>query len=624
MSFRGEETLPASLATLVRQLDGGGADAPPDILSPVAAAQELKAVSAAVLAGRGAPYKADCASLKIDLQQSFGCLGPASKTLHATVIDDFRKQVARLDDLVADGAGARVLHRDAEILLRELGSDASLVAAFDDAVAAFESGAFVGRCETRLRYLKSVVEAAGHDWLERARRLHDALAGSYSALDAAAALDPPHVGERLHLDEAGLSVDERLWLCRTILPAKAKLGPVVVWLVYANAFVAGMHVRNGPVEFYDSRIWPAVLDGKWPGNPGWTQPPELAHSSADLFFHGVPDQDFAMVRVSLDGPVATARARARSLARAALELTGWQSDWVLMEGECAFADDWFGSTGFTDPRERALNVPSSPMLDPAAHVLDDLDSNLLERLAAGDEPAAELLADTRWRRTITGVPDAEHRVALVVALFERALVPSAVRSDKWYGACQRCFELLLSFDDIERHVRDAGDCGVHAVGHMPDRRDDFLALERTLIAHGRGTSYSVRLKEVIRAAAPLRAHLEPASMEARMLKEVEERTRDGAAAAAWVSESRKRFERLLARTRRQRNAITHGTRTVPAVLETVEPFLDRVAGRLIGALHYCVAERRDLTTELQSWRVVRLKRHDDLAAGGDPEGVVWS
>ena len=83
-----------------------------------------------------------------------------------------------------------------------------------------------------------------------------------------------------------------------------------------------------------------------------------------------------------------------------------------------------------------------------------------------------------------------------------------------------------------------------------------------------------------------------------------------------------RFQRLLARARRERNAITHGIRTVPAVLETVEPFLDRLAGRLIGALHSCVAERRDLTTELQSWRVARLERQEELAAGAAPERLV--
>jgi hypothetical protein len=86
--------------------------------------------------------------------------------------------------------------------------------------------------------------------------------------------------------------------------------------------------------------------------------------------------------------------------------------------------------------------------------------------------------------------------------------------------------------------------------------------------------------EVIRLASNLRQHLEPRSMQERMVAEVEQRTADGAATATWLDESRRRFDQLLARARRQRNAITHGTRTVPDVLVSVEPFLSRLAGLL--------------------------------------------
>jgi hypothetical protein len=51
----------------------------------------------------------------------------------------------------------------------------------------------------------------------------------------------------------------------------------------------------------------------------------------------------------------------------------------------------------------------------------------------------------------------------------------------------------------------------------------------------------------------------------------------------------------IARARRQRNAITHGARAVPEALETVEPFLDRVAGLLIGASVRRFDERRELS-----------------------------
>src|SRR6266536_1703469 len=101
------------------------------------------------------------------------------------------------------------------------------------------------------------------------------------------ALDPPHVGEPTHIDEAGLSVEERLYLCETIVTAEPPIGDAVVWMVYASARLSQVYLQKGPVEFYDHGIWSAVVAGSWPGNPGWTQPPELAHPFSSLFFHGL-------------------------------------------------------------------------------------------------------------------------------------------------------------------------------------------------------------------------------------------------------------------------------------------------------------------------------------------------
>jgi hypothetical protein len=624
LSFAGEDTLPLWLATLVRQLEDGGAQAPPEQLSPVTALQELLAVTGAMIAGHRAPYPDDRTSLRDDVLRSFDVLGPMSTALHRTASGDFRQLVARLKDLLDDVAGAHVIRAAANVLLAELASPASRVAAFADCVQVFRDGEFVGGCETRLRYLRTVVEAAGHEWSERARRLHEALADDYALLWVHGALDPPHAGEFRHIDSAGLSVDERLCLCEAIVAAAASARPVVVWLAFANAHTSRFYLRKGPLEFYDSRIWPAVLAGDWPGNPDWTQPAELAEREVAHFLDGLPDENFVMVRVALEHVSSeSARERARDLARAAIELTGWESDWVLMEGAAAHAGSgWFGTMGFTDPRERATRNAGNPLLDAVADTLADVEDDLLQRLADGEATATALLADTRWRRAVARLPDAEHRVALVVGLFERVLVPSAVGSDKWYGACARYFELLFAFDDVEAQIADAGQYGVHAVSRDHAARDDFLRFDRAIMEHPRGLSFRVRREEVIRLAPTLREHVPAGSMEERMLSEVEQKTADGPAIAAWLGTSRMRFERLLARAKRQRNALAHGTRAVPGVLGTVEPMLDYLAGRLIGAVQYCAVEQRDLIAELERWRLVRLQKLDALVGGAEPQSLV--
>ena len=624
MSFAGEDTLPVWLATLVRQLQDGGAQAPPEQLSPVTALEELLTVTGAMIAGHDAPYADDRASLKDDVLRSFEALGPASAALHRTASGDFRQLAARLDKLLDDVAGAHVLRAAANVLLAELASGPSRVAAFADCVQAFRDGEFVAVCETRLRYLRTVVEAAGHEWSERTHRLHEALADDYALLWAHGALDPPHAHELLHIDSAGLSVDERLCVCEAIVAAAPSTRPVVVWLAFANAHVSRFHLRKGPIEFYDSRVWPAVLAGDWPGNPDWTQPAELADPDAARLLADLPDENFVMARVALEHASSeSARERARDLVRAAIELTGWESDWVLMDGAAAHAGSgWFGTMGFGDARERASRDAGNPLLDPVADTLADVEDELLQRLADGEATVSALLADTRWCRAVARVPDPEHRVALVVALFERVLVPSAVGSDKWYGACARYFELLFAFDDVEAQIRDAGEYGVHTVSRDPAARDDFLRFDRAIIEHPRGLSFRVRLDEVIRLAPTLRQHVPAGSVEERMLAEVEQKTNDGPALAAWLGASRTRFARLLARAKRQRNAVSHGTRAVPGVLATVEPMLDYLAGRLIGAVHYCAVEQRDLIAELERWRLVRLQKLDALAAGAPPQSLV--
>ena len=621
-TFAGESSIPGWLATLARQLREGGAQAPPETLSPASTLQELLAITGSMATGHGTPKDEDRKSLKADIFASLASLGSASAALHKTAIGDFRKQVERLPALLDDLAGAQGLRAHARVLLGELTADESRIAAFQDCVDAFESGEFVGVCETRVRYLRTVLEASGHDWSERARLLLDALAGRESTLLRLGALDPPHLKVEFH-DEAGLSTEERLVLCHAILTEKPRRGRVIVWLCYASASLSVLHLHRGPIEFYDGRIWPNVLADTWSGNPTWRQPEELKESDAHLFLDGVPNKDFVMVRVTLeDVPVAEARQRGRDLARAALDLIGWDSDWVLMNGEAAYASSWFGTTRFTDPREEAVRLAGlTTLTDPAADALAELEPDLLQRIADGEEAALEFIADTRWRHSVAQLPDQEHRISLAVALFERALVPSSVGTGKWYGACRHYFEALLAFDDVTSQIWDAGYYGVQALQRTPQGQSQLATFERAIIEDTGRFSFNVRFDEVLRQAPTLRSHLDPGSMEARMLAEVEQHTQDGAAVARWLDAAFRRVRCLLARARRQRNAITHGTRTVPEVVESVEPFLSKIAGRLIGARHYCVVTDLDLTTQLQAWRLLRLKRRDQLAAGASPENL---
>jgi hypothetical protein len=613
LTFSGEETLPQWAATLVRQLGDGGGSAPPDVLSPVPLLEEVVSIIDGMTRGHEPPQPADRKSLRDELMLACASLGPTTEALHATTLKNFRREAGRLDTKLEKVQSAVPIVPLANVLLDELASADSRACAFEDCVAAFRDGASADECEIRLRQLRSFVQRAGHNWADRAKLVRDALADRISAKVAAGEDPPGDAGA--WISPAGMTLEERLELATTILRAEPQRNDAVVWLAYANAAIEPLYLTKGPLEFYDGRIWSAAFAGNWPGNPTWTQPPELADPDAEMFFRGMPDSDFVVVRVALaDALAAEAADRARELAAAALALTGWEHEWVLLRGEPTYTTHWFGSTGFLDPR--LLPSTSNPLLDPVSSQLATVDEDLLDRLV-NDEPAAkELTDDVRWRRDASAAPSRDHRVALYVTLIERIVPAASPKGAQWHEIAGYYLRTLLALDDLSERVRDAGETSVHR--RISGAARDTFAYASEIVEHRGRNAFTVHADRVLAHIDDLIAYAEPETMEARMLAEVKERMADGPSALAWFVECEVRFERLLGRARRQRNAITHGTRTVPEVVASIEPFLDRIAGRLIGALHASVAEHAQLATQLERYRAIWQKRKAALGAGGDP------
>jgi hypothetical protein len=485
-------------------------------------------------------------------------------------------------------------------------------------VAAFEGLAPVDECELRLRQLRSFVVRAGHDWTERAKLMLDALADRLNAQIAAGA-EPP-TDPSAWIKPAGMTLEERIVLAKSLLSAMPPRGDVVVWLAYANATIERSYLSKGPLEFYDWRIWPAALEGEWPGNRNWQQPAELAHPDASGRFDGLPKKDFVVVRVALtDVPTTEAADRARELVDAALALTGWEAEWVALRGATAVAAHWFGTMGFVDPR--TVSPWSTPLLDPVTSELAGVDDDLLERLSAGDQAAKELVDDVHWRRNASAAPSRDHRVALAVTLIERILPPTSPAGGAWYDVTSYYLKTLLALDELSGRVSDAGETTVH--GRISGHRDEPFVHANEIVEHHGRNAFRVHQDRVVARIDELVAYAEPGTMEARMLAEVKTRMTDGPTALAWLVECEVRFECLLARARRQRNSITHGTRTVADIVSSVEPFLDRIAGRLVGALQASVEEKTHLPTQLASYKTWWDKQKAALAAGGDPAAELF-
>jgi hypothetical protein len=608
-TFLGEDLLPTWLRALVRELPHGGAEAPAAPFAVIPLLQELVAITDAVAQGKEPLFPQDRASLNADIQQALAALGSEAAKTGRSAIAEFRQN--DLSKLLDQAAGAKKLRAATLALMLDLTSRDGRAAAWQDCVDAFASGNDAGECETKLRHLSSLFEAAGFDWPERAKAISEVI--SLSTLFIHPSFDP-----------ATVSVDDRLADAETVVREEITASAdTVVWVAFANAAVADLLVTKGPLEFYDSRIWSAVLTGNWPGSPSWKQPPELANPRATSHLDGLPADDFVMARVSLsNAPLAEVRDQARNLAQAAVELTGAEreSEWVLLDGAAAFTGDWWGSAWFSDPRE--VRFPTPALMSPVADGIGEIDDDLVRRIAIGDPDARDLVADLRWFKNTTALPDPEQRLALLVSLIERLLVPAAIEGDKWYGAAQHYFDYLLAFDDVQQAIWDAIYYGVNRARRSQALPPVVQQVAANLVKITGRNRIDVDLKGGIQQTSALLPHVEPDSIEERMLKEVDRRTADGPSAAAWIEATRADVQRLLARARRQRNAATHGTRTVPAVVASVEPFLTKLVGRLIGAQHLCVEQRLDLIAELERWRLARIQRTDQLHSGGVPHGLL--
>jgi hypothetical protein len=175
---------------------------------------------------------------------------------------------------------------------------------------------------------------------------------------------------------------------------------------------------------------------------------------------------------------------------------------------------------------------------------------------------------------------------------------------------------LLALDDLAQRVSDAGQTAVH--GRMAMREGKAFPYISEVIEQRGRNSFRVHHDRILARVDDLLAFVEPETMEARMLVEVKSRMANGPTALKWLDECEQRFDRLLARACRQRNAVTHGTRTISEVVSSIEPFLDRIAGRAIGALQRSVEDRQELSVQLETWKVSREKSKALLSAGGDP------
>lgn len=616
--------LPEYLRALRGQLGDGGAQAPPEVLGPVTALDELLAVTEAATDGPGPPRsEADRVSLRDDIFGAFKSLGPESGRHLGPAWKTFAGDVAQLPKSLMQPAGARAVRGGAQAVRSILVGADSAQAAWDDVVTAFESDDDAELCELRLRQLREVVEARGHEWEAVRRRLEGLLNDDPDYMPDVEDSQCDH-GEDHPRPLANVPLADRLRRAGEAVSAAAPIGELTVWVAFQHAWLDGMYLRLGPVEFFAHQLWPeSIRTGNFPTEG--VAPPELKDDYGNAL-SGLPDEDFVLVRVQLAaGPLGEAVERARTLVLDLVRTALPDTEWELMTGAATYLPgrgwNW---NRFGDPRIYEGARRGDPKHDPTSLELDDVDHKFAEALAQGDAEAIDVAEYVRWEVALRQVPAVAQRLVLSTRILERGL-----SGEHWDTATARYLrdswsELRLGFwlRDVAFAMLSIHPGRLFNGGEEEDRQA-YIALRDALTPSAGRMSFNFHGDRALQLLPPMAADTPEGSMERRLLDELIRRTESGAATAEWLALFEDRFDRLLARTVRQRNAVIHGSRIVSSVLSTIEPFVAQLVGRVVAEKVHAVGAGASAAQAMEETRHHVAGRRQRLEQGELAKDVLF-
>jgi hypothetical protein len=119
------------------------------------------------------------------------------------------------------------------------------------------------------------------------------------------------------------------------------------------------------------------------------------------------------------------------------------------------------------------------------------------------------------------------------------------------------------------------------------------------------------------------AALTPGSMAHRIVRDAVDVLTSPEKALTRLNELGQRFDRLLARSERQRNALVHGTGTTDAALHSVDVFVRVLAKYAAGEALNSAEGRKEPLVALEQLRIKALEQRARLEVGEAPVEVLW-
>ena len=634
--------MPDWLLALQQALHADGPEPPPETLTPLAALDEVAAI-----AGSSSPESGDDrASLRKDLGRALESGGSETQEAAQAALDDFRRHtLSRLPEMLATQEGARLAAAAAAVLASRLLTDAVAAAAWRDVVAAFEGNDSYETCALRLGVLRELIDARGHIVEAEVSRLARIINDSAKEIaDEGSDVAPPADGESYAFEErAGLTELERLRLIERYVSRAPREEPAAVWLVFFDAAVTDGVVEAGSVRFIDAHHMRERLEQE----PSELERLGLPSGRLGLFLaaqllEDIHEDDQAVIaRVQTTTRRGQAVEWARRTASAFLDAAtvgqphlGWRlADGHLLASERLWSHRVLRRSGVPDMSrslERFIYRPDQS--------LAELDPRLVAAWETGRDDAVEAIGIARWHRAVTSLPDQHFRLVLSVRNLERTLPGARLteaegRSAHWtrvvafYLKERWCWTALLDeLDELRIHAVSPSPPAMFE-GDEPHQDDDPDALRQfhakldadtqawADLAAITGSTELISRAQLI-THVPAIAELMPAgSSRRRLLDTLATDTADANAVQRWLKRLGSRFDTLIARTVRQRNAVVHGGGTSPAVVARTLPFAEYLALIVVRDALAAATNGVQLAHYLEEQRVTASERRAASDAG---------
>jgi len=450
----------------------------------------------------------------------------------------------------------------------ELATPGAAEAAFNDLVDAVSTASTSSVIvDAYLQTLDATLSSADRALVREGRDLAGVLDNSAFVIRSVLHdLDGAPLPDRSNLDEdAELSLDDRLALCRRLMRQPATPGHHVVWTCYSHARArAWWQLTLGPVTFFDG---PALLGAL--ESVSSNSPTEAAHAAEQLPAELLSEDElgpsrwsdmmwpednerWVAVRVDLrEGSYADPVRVAQGQADALVKLAGFHSgrtSWRQLNGYVHIIDDVLRvQSSFAPPI-----VPPTG-IDTTDDTLAELRPQLAHHLPIDDPRLLELLEAAAIIESHDEDADPTsllHDVRVIELLASRC-------SNSWQKHLKETFAIRWAracvMDEIYRSVQAA-------VGDPQLRGTSGLPQPNELLAHISDGSGRVQVHyDVALAALPVLARELPDHYEgARRIRTTARRTRNIHNLNHWITELVQDYGQRVERLSRCRNSFTHG------------------------------------------------------------------